>query len=159
VFGPDAQHLGAALRTAFILARHTALVSHDRFALGADALSAFPHRVLALLFGHLADLLGDLEEVDTYRLLLEHYVGRRPVRNRRNKTHAGSPSSVSSALLRGDIKICRRQPIPVYLDAQAGPLRCNHPPPLEQVAVRHAKLKGILGHRNFEVSAPFISQH
>jgi len=59
VFGPDSQHLRATLRAAFLLAGHTALVRHARFALGADTLSALPHRVLAFALGHFADLLSD----------------------------------------------------------------------------------------------------
>ena len=46
------QHFRVALRAMFFLARHTAIVRHNRFAFRADALSAASHRVLVILFGH-----------------------------------------------------------------------------------------------------------
>ena len=37
----------------FFLARHTAIVGHNRFAFWADALPTAAHRVLAISFGHI----------------------------------------------------------------------------------------------------------
>jgi hypothetical protein len=65
VFRPYSQHFSVALRAAFILARHTALVRYAGVALGADTLSAFPHRVLVFTFGHFTDLLSVVEEKGT----------------------------------------------------------------------------------------------
>ncbi len=57
------------------------------------------------------------------------------------------------------MEICCSQAIPVDANTQAGAIWCHYPPPVQQVSIRHAKLKGLLGHRSFEVSGPFISQH
>ncbi len=65
-----------------------------------------------------------------------------------NADDAGSPSA-AGALLRGNMKICRCQTIPVHLDAQTGPRRCNHPPLVEQVAVFHSEFESLLGHRSY----------
>jgi len=46
------QHFCVALGAVFFLARHTAIVGHNRLAFRADALSTASHRVLAILFGH-----------------------------------------------------------------------------------------------------------
>ena len=43
------QHFCVALGAMFFLARHTAIVRHNRFAFWADALSTTSHRVLVLV--------------------------------------------------------------------------------------------------------------
>ena len=73
VFGPDSQHLRATLRTAFVLARHTALVRHACIALGADTLAAFSHRVMAFSLGHFADLLSAPEKSSHSQIKLRGY--------------------------------------------------------------------------------------
>ena len=52
MFRADPQHFCVALGAMFFLARHTAIVGHNRGAFWADALSTTSHRVLAILFGH-----------------------------------------------------------------------------------------------------------
>jgi hypothetical protein len=47
-----AQHFCVALGAMFFLARHTAIVRHNRVAFWADALSTASHCVLAIPFGH-----------------------------------------------------------------------------------------------------------
>ena len=46
------QHLCVALRAAFLLTWHAAIVGHNRVAFWADALPTASHSVLAIPFGH-----------------------------------------------------------------------------------------------------------
>ncbi len=57
------------------------------------------------------------------------------------------------------MEICFNQPIPVDVNTQARSIQCHYPPPFQQVAVRHAKLKGLLGHWHFEAPGGFLGQH
>ena len=57
------------------------------------------------------------------------------------------------------MEICCSQAIPVNANTQTGFIWCHYHSPVQQVAVCHAKLKGLLGHRSFEVPGAFISQH
>jgi hypothetical protein len=57
------------------------------------------------------------------------------------------------------MEICCSQAIPVDVNTQARFIRCRCPPLCQQIAIRHTKLKGLLGHRRFEISGPFIGQH
>lgn len=54
MFRADSQHFCIALGAALVLARHAAIVGHNRFAFRADALAAASHGVPSILFGHFA---------------------------------------------------------------------------------------------------------
>lgn len=56
-----------------------------------------------------------------------------------------------------EIRCC--QAIPVNFNTKSRSIRHFRPALIQQVAIRHAKLKGFLGHRRLEVPGAFIGQH
>ena len=52
VIRPHAEHFSLTFRATYILARHTALVWYQGFALGADTITTTTHGVLLLMSGH-----------------------------------------------------------------------------------------------------------
>jgi len=57
VIGPHAEQFGLAFRATYILARYTALVWYQGFALGADTFPTATHGMLRLMSGHDLDYL------------------------------------------------------------------------------------------------------